>query len=102
VTATNICGSDLPIYTKGKHLPKRTWVLGHENLGVVQDVGAGVSRIRPGDRSVPRLGGQPFPHVPADLAVAIADGADSISDLKSLRDQPVLFGPVASTSTPPS
>jgi len=35
----------------------------------------------------------------ADLAVAIADGADSISDLKSLRDQPVLFGPVASTST---
>ena len=44
----------------------------------------------------------------ADLAVAIADGADSISDLKSLRDQPVLFGPVAcrtscaSTSTPPS
>jgi hypothetical protein len=35
----------------------------------------------------------------ADLAVAIADGANSISDLKSLRDQPVLFGPVASTST---
>jgi hypothetical protein len=35
----------------------------------------------------------------ADLAVAIADGADSISDLKALRDQPVLFGPVASTST---
>ena len=35
----------------------------------------------------------------ADLAVAIADGADSISDLRSLRDQPVLFGPVASTST---
>jgi hypothetical protein len=41
-----------------------------------------------------------FPEtVLADLAVAIADGADSISDLKSLRDQPVLFGPVASTST---
>ena len=35
----------------------------------------------------------------ADLAVAIADGADSISDLKALRDQPVLFGPVASTPT---
>jgi hypothetical protein len=34
----------------------------------------------------------------ADLAVAIADGADSISDLKALRDQPVLFGPVASTA----
>jgi len=35
----------------------------------------------------------------ADLAVAIADGADSISDLKVLRDQPRLFGPVASKPT---
>jgi Transposase DDE domain group 1 len=35
----------------------------------------------------------------ADLAVAIVDGADSISDLKSLREQPGLFGPVASTPT---
>ena len=34
-----------------------------------------------------------------DLAVAIADGADSISDLQVLRDQPRLFGPVASTPT---
>lgn len=35
----------------------------------------------------------------ADLAVAIIDGADSISDLRSLREQPGLFGPVASTPT---
>jgi hypothetical protein len=35
----------------------------------------------------------------ADLAVAIADGADSISDLRALRDEPRLFGPVASTPT---
>jgi hypothetical protein len=35
----------------------------------------------------------------ADLAVAIADGADSISDLAALRDQPGLYGPVASTPT---
>jgi hypothetical protein len=35
----------------------------------------------------------------ADLAVAIADGADSISDLRQLRDAPGLFGPVASTPT---
>lgn len=34
-----------------------------------------------------------------DLAVAIADGADSISDLKVLRDNPDIFGPVASTPT---
>lgn len=35
----------------------------------------------------------------ADLAVAIADGADCISDLRTLRDQPGLFGPVASLPT---
>jgi hypothetical protein len=41
-----------------------------------------------------------FPgRVLADLAVAVADGARSISDLASLRDQPGLFGPVASTAT---
>jgi hypothetical protein len=34
-----------------------------------------------------------------DLAVAIADGATSISHLSTLRDQPALFGPVASTPT---
>jgi hypothetical protein len=46
----------------------------------------------------------PLPvHIPGqvlvDLAVAIADGARSISDLVLLRDQPSLFGPVASTAT---
>jgi hypothetical protein len=41
-----------------------------------------------------------FPgRVLADMAVAIADGADSISDLRALREQPGLFGPVASTPT---
>ena len=45
----------------------------------------------------------PTVHMPGqvlvDLAVAIADGARSISDLALLRDQPSLFGPVASTAT---
>lgn len=41
-----------------------------------------------------------FPgRVLTDMAVAIADGADSISDLQVLRDQPQLFGAVASTPT---
>jgi hypothetical protein len=34
-----------------------------------------------------------------DLAVMLADGGDCLSDLAVLRDQPELFGPVASTST---
>lgn len=45
----------------------------------------------------------PWLHAPgrvlADLAVSIADGARAISDLAVLRDQPSLFGPVASTAT---
>lgn len=34
-----------------------------------------------------------------DFAVAIADGADCISDIAVLADQPGLFGPVVSDST---
>src|SRR5215207_2375541 len=34
-----------------------------------------------------------------DMAVAVADGAECISDIAVLADQPALFGPVASDST---
>ncbi|GAC1311344.1 MAG: IS1380-like element ISMsm3 family transposase [Acidimicrobiales bacterium] len=34
-----------------------------------------------------------------DLAVTLADGGDCVSDLRVLRDQPELFGPVASGPT---
>jgi hypothetical protein len=34
-----------------------------------------------------------------DIAVMLADGGEAISDLAVLRDQPDLFGPVASTAT---
>jgi Transposase DDE domain group 1 len=34
-----------------------------------------------------------------DLAVMLADGGEAISDLAVLRDQPTVFGPVASTAT---
>ncbi len=34
-----------------------------------------------------------------DVAVAIADGAETISDVQALADQPDLRGPVASTAT---
>jgi hypothetical protein len=35
-----------------------------------------------------------------DLAVLLADGGDCLSEEAVLRDQPELFGPVASTPTP--
>jgi hypothetical protein len=34
-----------------------------------------------------------------DVAVMLADGGEAISDLSVLRDQPELFGAVASTAT---
>ena len=34
-----------------------------------------------------------------DLAVMLADGGDCLSDLRAVRDQEPLFGPVASDST---
>jgi S-(hydroxymethyl)glutathione dehydrogenase / alcohol dehydrogenase len=49
VTATSICGSDLHIY-RG-HLPQaRPFVLGHELVGVVEDVGHALRRLERGDR----------------------------------------------------
>ena len=52
VTATAICGSDLHIY-RGK-IPdmKDGDILGHEFMGVVEDVGPGVTRLAKGDRVV--------------------------------------------------
>jgi len=41
----------------------------------------------------------PDAHVLRDLAVMLADGGDCLSDLAVLRDQPQLFGSVASTPT---
>ncbi len=55
VTATAICGSDLHIYSGGIPQP-RPMVLGHEFMGIVEEVGKGVKKIKVGDRVV-----VPFP-----------------------------------------
>jgi glutathione-independent formaldehyde dehydrogenase len=53
ITTTNICGSDLHMY-EGRTSVEEGKVLGHENMGVVEEVGPAVDRIKPGDRvSVP-------------------------------------------------
>ncbi|WP_303635589.1 zinc-dependent alcohol dehydrogenase [Stenotrophomonas tuberculopleuritidis] len=52
VTATAICGSDLHLY-RGKIPELHSGdVLGHEFMGVVEEVGRGVTDLRPGDRVV--------------------------------------------------
>jgi len=49
ITSTNICGSDLHMY-EGRTDMEAGRILGHENLGVVIEVGAAVDRIKVGDR----------------------------------------------------
>jgi len=53
LTTSNICGSDLHMY-EGRTAVEPGKVLGHENMGVVQEVGPGVQFVKVGDRvSVP-------------------------------------------------
>src|ERR1700760_3857781 len=49
ITTTNICGSDLHMY-EGRTNVEKGKVLGHENLGVVVEVGAAVQIVKQGDR----------------------------------------------------
>jgi glutathione-independent formaldehyde dehydrogenase len=49
ITTTNICGSDLHMYEGRTDMPPGR-ILGHENLGVVIEVGPAVDRIKIGDR----------------------------------------------------
>jgi glutathione-independent formaldehyde dehydrogenase len=51
LTTAGICGSDLHMY-EGRAPMEAGQVVGHENLGVVEEVGEGVTSIRPGDRVV--------------------------------------------------
>jgi threonine dehydrogenase-like Zn-dependent dehydrogenase len=52
ITSSAICGSDLHLYeVLGPYLTPGD-VLGHEPMGIVEEVGAEVTHIRPGDRVV--------------------------------------------------
>ena len=97
VTATAICGSDLHMY-RGK-VPglKDGDVLGYEFMGIVEEVGAGVTRVKPGDRVV-------IPFVIACGACYFCertlfaacettnDGRGTLMNKKQLRPGAALFG----------
>ncbi len=51
VTSTAICGSDLHMY-EGRTAAEPGIVFGHENLGIIEQVGDGVTGLRQGDRVV--------------------------------------------------
>ena len=52
ITTTAICGSDLHLYEVLGPFMTEGDILGHEPIGVVEEVGADVGDIRPGDRVV--------------------------------------------------
>jgi len=53
ITSTAICGSDLHLYAKfPRPVMREGDILGHEPIGIVEEVGAEVTNIAPGDRVV--------------------------------------------------
>jgi threonine dehydrogenase-like Zn-dependent dehydrogenase len=52
ITSTAICGSDLHLYSKLTPAMRPGDILGHEPMGIVEEVGREVRHIRPGDRVV--------------------------------------------------
>jgi threonine dehydrogenase-like Zn-dependent dehydrogenase len=52
ITSTAICGSDLHLYDVMGPFMEEGDILGHEPMGIVEEVGSEVEHIRPGDRVV--------------------------------------------------
>ncbi len=52
ITSTAICGSDLHLYEVFGPFLEPGDILGHEPMGIVQEVGADVEAVKPGDRVV--------------------------------------------------
>src|ERR687884_1509294 len=52
ITSTAICGSDLHLYSKLFPIMREGDIVGHEPMGIVEEVGREVEHIQPGDRVV--------------------------------------------------
>ena len=52
VTSASICGTDIHVYNGRIPIPRTGWVMGHEYVGEVVEVGDAVTNLKPGDRVV--------------------------------------------------
>ena len=78
-------------------------VCSHVGSRLLADVASAAGVVEAFDSAVGGVRKRRSAHAPgrvlADLAVMLADGGVAIGDLAVLRDQPNLFGSVASTAT---
>ena len=50
MVAAGICGSDVGIYHGTNAAATYPRIIGHENVGIVEEIGEGVTRVKVGDR----------------------------------------------------
>jgi threonine dehydrogenase-like Zn-dependent dehydrogenase len=89
VTTTGLCGSDLHLYEVLGPFLDAGDILGHEPMGVVEEVGSGVTEVAPGDRVV-----IPF-NVSCGTCAMCSTGLHSQCETTQVRDQgsgAALFG----------
>lgn len=89
VTSTAICGSDLHLYEVLGPFIAAGDILGHEPMGIVEEVGPGVQHIAPGDRVV-----VPF-NISCGSCTMCREGLQSQCETTQVRDQhkgAALFG----------
>src|SRR3954468_4713780 len=89
ITTTAICGSDLHLYEVLGPFMEEGDILGHEPMGIVEEVGSGVTEVAPGDRVV-----VPF-NISCGTCFMCGEGLHSQCETTQVRDQGMgasLFG----------
>jgi threonine dehydrogenase-like Zn-dependent dehydrogenase len=89
ITSSGICGSDLHLYELFGPFLDEGDILGHEPMGIVQEVGSGVTAVRPGDRVV-----VPF-NISCGTCFMCGQGLQSQCETTQVREQGMgasLFG----------
>jgi threonine dehydrogenase-like Zn-dependent dehydrogenase len=89
VTATGICGSDLHLYELMSPFLEEGDVLGHESMGIVEEIGPDVTQVAAGDRVV-----IPF-NIACNSCWMCSQGLQSQCETTQQRDQgrgAALFG----------
>ncbi|GAA1979580.1 alcohol dehydrogenase catalytic domain-containing protein [Amycolatopsis minnesotensis] len=89
ITSSGLCGSDLHLYEVLGPFLEPGDILGHEPMGVIEEIGSGVSAVRPGDRVV-----VPF-NVSCGTCFMCGLGLHSQCETSQVRDQGMggsLFG----------